>query len=66
MKLAAYLKLKKIPAPAFAKQVKASVSTVYRWMAGEVLPRAEQLARIEKLTKGEVRLSDFIRKATRK
>jgi hypothetical protein len=58
--LGEYLKRKGITQGAFAAQVGAHPITVAKWCTGVMLPRAGQLAAIERITEGEVTASALV------
>jgi transcriptional regulator with XRE-family HTH domain len=45
---------------AFAEMIGVTKSIVSRWEAGKVLPRAETMRAIERLTCGEVKASEIV------
>lgn len=59
MKLRAYLREQGIKTEDFAKRLKVSKSAVAMWERGERMPRRDALARIAKITDGEVTANDF-------
>ena len=62
MKLIDYMREKGIKAEGFAEMVGGGTTprAVRKWMYGETRPRLEDVARIEVVTDGAVRLEDFI------
>jgi transcriptional regulator with XRE-family HTH domain len=61
MKLAAYLKRKKMRPSRFAEKVGVPASTILRILAGQRTPRLETILMIEEATENEVTLGDFIK-----
>lgn len=60
MTLNAYLLKHKITSERFAKTLKVSISSVNKWrMENYRIPRPAAIRRIEKATKGSVRLKDW-------
>jgi transcriptional regulator with XRE-family HTH domain len=59
MQLRTYLDEKGISPAAFAAQIPVSGAALYRYMAGERIPRRAILERITHLTRGAVSASDF-------
>lgn len=59
MKLAAYLKSTGTSQRDFARAVGVADNSVSQWISGRNLPRGKTLARIEELSNGAVRASDF-------
>jgi transcriptional regulator with XRE-family HTH domain len=60
MKLADYLKANGIPASRFRRLLNIrDRSTLWRWLNGTRIPRAERLQQIEHLTNGQVTAADF-------
>jgi transcriptional regulator with XRE-family HTH domain len=63
MKLDDFLSSEKITGDAFAKQLGVSPSMITRLRHGERSPSIRLVERIENVTKGKVRPSDFFRSA---
>ena len=59
MRLACYLKGRKIPVIRFARATGVLPQTVYRWLAEERMPNPASMLRIEVATGGAVRPGDF-------
>lgn len=62
MKLIDYMRSKSLKAEDFAEMVGSGTTAraVRKWMYGETRPRLEDVARIEVITDGAVKLADFI------
>lgn len=59
MKLKEYLKTNEIRSEDFAKSLGVSRGGVLKWITGERFPRPKALAKIEKVTDGQVTANDF-------
>jgi predicted transcriptional regulator len=64
MQLRAYLDEHCISPATFAAQIQVSGAALYRYMAGERIPRRSVLERIVSLTGGAVRADDFYSSTT--
>ncbi len=60
MKLKNYLQENGIKATFFAKRVGVSQPTLYTWLHGEHSPNIKFAHKIEQITKGEVKLKDWV------
>lgn len=63
MRLGDWLKSNKITLTAFASTLGVSVPTMHGWVHGRRMPRLEDAIRIETITLGAVRPSDFLRRS---
>lgn len=63
MKLGTYLENNEISHTAFAVLIEATQATVSRYVSGARTPDMRMIARIEKATKGKVRVSDWYAQA---
>lgn len=59
MKLIDYLESKKEPYPTFAKKIGVSLQSLYRYTKGDRIPERDVMAKITKVTKGEVNANSF-------
>jgi len=59
MRLKDYLKTNEIKSEDFAKSLDVSHGGVLKWITGERFPRPTALAKIEKVTDGQVTANDF-------
>jgi predicted transcriptional regulator len=60
MQLGQYLDEHGIDVAAFAAAIRVDLSTVYRYLSGDRLPRADVLRRIKRATGGKVTPNDFL------
>lgn len=51
---------RKLPAATFARRVGVTSATVHRWVDGSIVPSAEALRKIFKVTGGAVRPDDMV------
>ena len=63
MKLSDYMRSKGLRDDDFAMLIggKTTARAVKKWKYGETRPRLEEIARIDEVTDGEVRLADFLK-----
>jgi transcriptional regulator with XRE-family HTH domain len=66
MTLMRWLAQRNVSLRAFASQLGAHPSTVWRWATDRSSPTLEHVAKIETLTRGEVRVADWLRATKRK
>lgn len=59
MKLGDYLTKHQITSQKFSTKMKVSISTVQKWRIRNRLPRLPMIFRIERATKGSVKLKDW-------
>lgn len=59
MTLAEYLRTHDLKAAEFARRVGVSRQNISRWSLGQVLPRPEEMKRIQEATGGQVMPNDF-------
>jgi transcriptional regulator with XRE-family HTH domain len=60
MKLGKYLTINKITTRKFARQVGCSPSAAMKWRIGNRRPRLQTIAKIVKITKGQVQPNDWL------
>lgn len=59
MNLRSYLDVKDISPAAFARAIKVSTASLYRYIGGDRIPHRDVMARIVAVTGGEVQPNDF-------